>query len=74
MNDNLCVPKLCACVCKNVTVTMFSQVKAKKLKCYGCDPTCTNYVNCDVYMKCNVAELSEKLLAKRIHENAPKMF
>ena len=32
------------------------------------------YVNRDVQMKCNVAELSNKLLANRIHENAPKTF
>ena len=32
------------------------------------------YVNRDVHMKCNVYELSEKLLANRINENAPKMF
>ena len=34
---------------------------------------CTNvYVNRDAHMKCNVAELSDKLLAKLINENAPK--
>ena len=30
------------------------------------------YVNHDVHMKCNMTELSEELLAKRIDENAPK--
>ena len=32
------------------------------------------YVNHDVHMKCKVAEFSEKLLAKQIHENPPKTF
>ena len=32
------------------------------------------YVNRDVHMKYNVADLSEKILAKRIHENASKTF
>ena len=32
------------------------------------------YVNRDVHTKCDVDDLSEKLLANRIHENAPKTF
>ena len=32
------------------------------------------YVNPDVHIKFNVAEVSEKLVANRIHENAPKTF
>ena len=32
------------------------------------------YVKRDVHMMCNVTELSEKIMAKRNHENAPKTF
>ena len=74
MNDNLCVPKLCACVCENVTVNRCSRVKLKNCNVMGVILRAQTYVTRDVHMKCNLADLSEKLLANRIHENAPKTF
>ena len=58
MNDNLFDSKQCVRVCKDLKCNvMVVFLRAQTV------------VERDVHMKCKVAELSEKLLVKTIHEN-----
>ena len=67
LSENICM----CCKVNRDYYLLFEVQKWYVVVVFFCAQT---YVNRDVHIKCNMADLSENLLEKWIHENAPKMF
>ena len=63
MNDNLCFPKICVCVCK-VIRDYYLRFEVPKRYVMVVFLRAQTYTNRDVHMNCNVADFSERLLDK----------